>query len=521
MALEICDLNKTPSSQFATFDFCIVGAGAIGCYIAKVLSGLGASVALVDAGGHQTQSGEEIGFQAISSGDRYGGLKEGRWFGFGGSTAHWGGALVPHSEHDILVGGADYETWKSTINKVRVCKAKVLKNLDYPAKTEFQVPGALPSRVIRDFADQGLVTEAALYLPFRSKNFKSLLRAQSGAGTVNLLLNATAASWSLTNRGIDFKVKVLKCRTTGGQEIAVEANKYIIAAGALESTRILLEIDQACEALCSTATPLASTELGSGLGDHLSMPIGECTGAAAGRLIELFRPCFESSWMKSFRFLVPDQMQETGTRFFVHFIFDTDTPGLRVAKSFLRDLQRSTLPRVKLGELARGTTELLNLGFDRFLSQRMFISKKTKVLIQLDCEQQRSNENRIRLSTERDIYGRNKLELKWKINPEDYATFSRISQGVLNRLKSLIPEIGKYGPAGSSNGTLIKPYDAYHPVGTCRMGEDANGVVDFNLAVRGFENLFSVSTAVLPTAGTANPTFTALCLSHELCQQLI
>ena len=60
----------------------------------------------------------------------------------------------------------------------------------------------------------------------------------------------------------------------------------------------------------------------------------------------------------------------------------------------------------------------------------------------------------------------------------------------------------------------------YHPVGTCRMGSDPEAVVDLQLRVRGVRNLWLVSTAVLPSAGTANPTFTMLCLAEDLLRRL-
>jgi choline dehydrogenase-like flavoprotein len=69
-------------------------------------------------------------------------------------------------------------------------------------------------------------------------------------------------------------------------------------------------------------------------------------------------------------------------------------------------------------------------------------------------------------------------------------------------------------------GEAAKPYDAYHPVGTCRMGDDAQAVVDLDLRVKGTANLSVLSTAILPSAGTANPTFTLLCFAEALADQL-
>ena len=44
----------------------------------------------------------------------------------------------------------------------------------------------------------------------------------------------------------------------------------------------------------------------------------------------------------------------------------------------------------------------------------------------------------------------------------------------------------------------------FHPVGTCRMGNDARAVVDPSLRVRGTERLRVIDASVMPTLISAN-----------------
>ena len=49
----------------------------------------------------------------------------------------------------------------------------------------------------------------------------------------------------------------------------------------------------------------------------------------------------------------------------------------------------------------------------------------------------------------------------------------------------------------------------HHPSGTCRMGRDANAVVDSDLRLRGVDQLFVVDSSVIPSL-TAGPIHAAV-----------
>ena len=58
-------------------------------------------------------------------------------------------------------------------------------------------------------------------------------------------------------------------------------------------------------------------------------------------------------------------------------------------------------------------------------------------------------------------------------------------------------------------------------MGTTRMSDDPRcGVVDRDCRVHGIDNLYVAGSSVFPTAGHANPTLSALALTHRLARHL-
>ena len=61
----------------------------------------------------------------------------------------------------------------------------------------------------------------------------------------------------------------------------------------------------------------------------------------------------------------------------------------------------------------------------------------------------------------------------------------------------------------------------YHHMGGCRMSEKIDdGVVNKDLQVWGYQNLYVCSSAVFPTSSHSNPTLTILALACRLANKL-
>ena len=495
-------------------DVCIIGAGAAGIYLAKKLVQMKHSVVLLEAGDRKVRQGESLGIEPIFSDKIYPGATEGRMFGIGGTTSRWGGLLVPYSKCDIFSSEAgEFNPWQQIVDTVDSFANKVMYNLGISHEADFdRYPGGIFNSYKHELKNNGIDTISSIHLPFGLRNLSRILEEKKVRNSnIDVIINAVAKRWEISSKSNGkSQVNKLEAVSANGKTVQIKAKHFVVAAGAIESTRILLEAREQN----STGFIHPSAELGCNLSDHLSCKIADVVVDDYISSAKIFGPRFDKSCMRTFRF-VERNPDPNNPRYFTHFIYDFCNHGIDVAKEILSSIQLKKLPDTTISKIARGSMGLLSLAFSRYVRSRLFIPDGTPVHLQLDIEQVPSISNSVKLTNELDCYGRPTANVNWRINDADYANIETVASrfirkwpGVGNKLPELIPVL--------KNTSVNKPYDTYHPVGTCRMGQDNGAVVDSNLCVHGSDNLWVLSTAVLPSAGTANPTFSMLCLGEKL-----
>ena len=136
--VKVIDLSNSQDNYIVSgCEVCIIGGGAAGIYLATELVRKGVDTILLEAGGKTTTNSTSAGFDIYSEGELYLGATKGRYFGLGGTTAHWGGVLVPHTKYDLRDVNDTFDVWKHIIDIVDSKNKTVLRKLGWKKDSGF------------------------------------------------------------------------------------------------------------------------------------------------------------------------------------------------------------------------------------------------------------------------------------------------------------------------------------------------------------------------------------------------
>jgi choline dehydrogenase-like flavoprotein len=142
-------------------------------------------------------------------------------------------------------------------------------------------------------------------------------------------------------------------------------------------------------------------------------------------------------------------------------------------------------------------------------------TKFEKLEIITQTEQSPHPDNRVTLSNSLDKLGYRRVKLTNRWNDLDKKSIRKAQAIFADEFKVL----------GTMVEPLLKPdqlvLSAHHNMGTTRMSQDPKqGVVDRDCKVHGIANLFIAGSSIFPTGGFANPTLTIIAFSIRLADHL-
>ena len=534
----ICDIRDFDAT--AQFDLCIIGGGAAGLTLCSALVETGLRIVLLEAGDRKRSDASQEHFRGeIADPALHSPTQLFRVRALGGSSQIWGGRCVPYDPIDFAERPwVPMPGWPIPYAAILpyyslAQEAAEAGPFDYRPRTPL-VPGLDGDAVETTLERFSRPTDF-------SRRYGELLER---AGSPCVVLNATVAGIRLTATGDH--VDHLEVVAPDGRRIQVRAADYVLAAGGLETTRLLL----ASNDVQPDGIGNAHGWLGRCYMCHLSATLGTATFAGPPKSIAGgYERDAQGVYLRRRINVTAAAQRRLGI---LNTAFRLNIPEINdpvhgdpvlsliyLARYFVKEeysIKQREAKLTRAQELhhwmnvvrqpIRLTRFVVNWIHKRYLSERRIpsiapFSPENRYALEFHSEQEPNPDSRLSLTGERDAFGMPRLRVDWRVTPLDLETVRqsyRLLAAELQRTNT-----GRLAFDEATLEAVVMAAGAYggHHMGAARMSaQPADGVVDPDCRVHGVDNLFVASAAVLPTSSQANPTLTVIALAFRLADHL-
>ncbi len=527
----LIDLRTAPEAADEPSDVCIVGAGAAGITLARELAARNRSVCLLESGGLDFEQATQDLYRGDNVGMTYYDLDQSRLRFFGGTVAIWGGRCalfdpidfekrpwVPHSGWPI--GRAELDPYYRRAHDQFELGAF---NYEREVWKELGLPpiGLDPARI-----DVALWRFDEKMERFTANCARDLFEHSK----VRVLLHANAVK---LQAGPDARtIAHVEVRPLDGPARKVRAGRYVLACGGIENARLLLASNDVEPAGIGNR----HDQVGRYFMEH---PTGRIARVRTQRPFELWA-AFQKRFMRSGPPLAPVlrlgdavQRERQALNTVVTFKLQRDPKkGVALGNKLYHELKHSISPNRGGRLLDRGYRAVrawIHREVRGSVERVRAKAGATRLYVIIRGEQAPNPESRILLSAERDALGYPRADLAWRLCELDKhsarvmvetldAEFRRLGLGEVEASDWLSDPAPEW-PVDPTVGN--HPIAGYHHLGgTCMSEDPAQGVVDADCRVHGYENLFVAGSSVFSTGGWANPTLTIVALALRLAEHL-
>jgi hypothetical protein len=457
------------------FNYCVIGAGPAGVVCGLKLASAGSKVLLLEGGNRDISPESQEIYEGDVLGDDYFPLNVSRLRFFGGSSNHWGGWCRPLDKIDFEGKGTSrlgrWPITKSDLDPFLHEASNILEIephfIELPINSELKQINFQSSPPVR----------------FREKYYREILHH----GSLFLCLNANAVQFETDG------VSILSLVVQGYDKVryAVHADRYILACGGIENSRLLLWSNY----LASGGLIKNAQSLGRYWFEHPHFTLGEAIVSTKFTL-DMSGP------FRDIRFFSPtEEMIRTKA------ILNC---GLRL-HGFRHGVGRL------LQDVACVAPGWADWAYGRFREGRLCGGE-----LRAAWEQEPRYENHIALGSNVDVLGIPRIQLHWRKSELDLHTPRTMAAAFGSYLA--VSNIGRLKISQwLMNGTYPSNDElaGNHHMGGTRMGVDPNSaVVDANCKLFGQRNLYIAGSSVFPSGGHANPTLTIIQLALRLSSYL-
>jgi len=514
----IKDFNDAAIGKTLEADVCIVGAGAAGITIAHALMNKGLDVLLLESGGQfPDQATTDLNTLTVDedtdanvTGTRFNPNNACRQRFFGGTTNHWAGWCRPLDEIDFesraWIPNSGWPISRSDLEPYYQA-ANTYCDLQNPIFTAAQSG-------LQDLPNYSSSKLESMFWSFSTPTrFGQKYRAElESSSNVTVLMHANAVE--IATDPSETKVNSIVIRSLSGNHAVIRANRYIIATGALENTRLLL----ASNKINPTGVGNQSGMVGKNYQNHPHVDIGNIVSSDPQALSALYerrasRGSSKGAGDNGFRLGVGATAAVQQEREILNFSATfQEEEAKKILKTMWNEIKNFNWPTDFSSKLKMAVEDLV--GQEKRLSHQVYMY----------TEQAPNDESYIALTDQRDALDMPRIRMHWKLNELDKHTVKEASLVIGE-------ELGRLGIGRLNIRDWVMQTDAEfpsstwggcHQIGTTRMSASAEqGVVDENCQVHGLDNLYIAGSSVFPTGGHTPPTFTIVALALRLADYLV
>jgi choline dehydrogenase-like flavoprotein len=510
------------------YDVCIIGSGAAGITVCAELMESRCRICVLESGVETKTEFADSLRKVDSRGIRV--LPESRERILGGATHTWSGLCVPLDPVDFADRGWRYHSgWPITYEEL-VPYFKQTVRYGFPQLETFARAGPFVDNAP---AEPGwrICEEKVFLKPAKIPRFGTEFRHLFLERDADLILDATVVALPAEGSRAKTRVTGALCRDKTGREFLVTADRIVLAAGAIDNARLLLNSKN----IVSEGLGNERDQVGRYLMNHP-------TGTQA--VIRLREPVH---WLRRYdwrpyeggigfigvRLRESQQLKEGTLNSYVRLLPAypwTGRPEIRAGREFANRARALFGDQQSLGARSRLATggDLIRAAWHAFISMpgllRLIVlrlmshlnPRGTTIGLCLGniVEMEPRPENRITLTNNHDSLGMPVPHIVHELSQRDLESLHRLHKQVATEVK---------GELVGNPEELAKAewMDFYHYLGTTRMGTDPDhSVVNPDLRVHTVANLYVAGGSVFPTSGCANPTMTIVALSIRLAEHL-
>jgi choline dehydrogenase-like flavoprotein len=535
-----------------TADVAVVGAGPAGIVTALTLADAGHVVALIESGATRFDPATQRLGNTVGDDPHHVSMDLATRRAIGGASNLWGGRCIPFDPVDFetreITGGVRWPVSYEELARFfqSACDWCVCGRALFDVR---DIPTLAHRAIVPGFVD-GAVRATALERSSLPTNFGShYLRRLKRSKNLTLMTGLTCTEIACQEPG---RVDHLRTSTLEGRCVTIRASKYVIACGGVETTRLLF----ASNRLDPSGLGNHSGHLGRWYMAHVETRVAEVhfstppeetvygherdlDGVYVRRRFTLSNEVQRqqslpnlSLWLVNPK--LADPRHRSAILSFAYLMLASPVGRFFIAEG-IRQAHVEASGHVSIWRHVANVLRnplaaarfAVSFGYQRYLRRGrkvpgFFVRSASNVYpLVYHGEHVPSFDSYVKPATAVDRVGMPRLETRLQFSDVDIASVRQAHTILDQELRNQGLGYVNFLHEDVEAAVRAQLFGGYHQAGTTRMSEHPEeGVVDRNLAVHGFDDLFIASSSTFVTSGQANSTFLLITLAVRLADHL-